>query len=80
MIFQETFKFIDGVKSDELDAKIIPCSITSQPTTNNFQPTPLVEKDKERVLERLKKYSKGRNIEIDAEGRIKPYRVKKLGQ
>ncbi|QGQ98402.1 CapA family protein [Paenibacillus psychroresistens] len=36
---------------------VIPCSVTSKKGENNYQPTPLQGKDKQRVLDRLNKYS-----------------------
>lgn len=71
MIFRQTFTFENGVKSEDLDAKVIPCSITSQADTNNFQPTPLVDTEKARVIDRLNTFSDGRNLEIDQEGVIR---------
>ena len=71
MIFQQTFTFENGAKSEDLDAKVIPCSITSQADTNNFQPTPLVDTEKARVIDRLNTFSNGRNLEIDPKGVIR---------
>jgi poly-gamma-glutamate capsule biosynthesis protein CapA/YwtB (metallophosphatase superfamily) len=36
---------------------VIPCSVSSKKDVNNYQPTPLQGKDKQRVLDRLNKYS-----------------------
>ncbi len=39
MIFQQTFTIVDGeLKTDEIDARIIPCRLSSADSYNNFQP------------------------------------------
>ncbi len=39
MIFQQTFTIVDGeLQADEIDARIIPCRLSSADTYNNFQP------------------------------------------
>lgn len=61
-IFQQTFEFNGGIETGS-DINIIPCSISSVKTRNNYQPTPLSGADKSRVLNRLDQYSKGLNFE-----------------
>lgn len=56
MIIQEIFNLKNGKLIDN-KIKIIPCSISSVPDTNNFQPTPLSGEEKERVLNKVLKYS-----------------------
>lgn len=70
MIFQQTFTFVNSVKRDVIDAKVIPCSISSNNSTNNFQPTPLTGDNFIRVIDRLRKYSKDKNIKILDDGTI----------
>lgn len=56
MIVQEKFYF----ENDELvntELNIIPCSISSVNDYNDFKPTILIDEEKERVLEKIKKYS-----------------------
>lgn len=55
-IFQSQFTVIDK-KIVENQGKIIPCSISSSEHRNNYQPTVLQEDNKERVLNRIYKYS-----------------------
>jgi poly-gamma-glutamate synthesis protein (capsule biosynthesis protein) len=55
MIFQKTFEFTDGVLTGG-SYKIIPCSISSVPNRNNFQPTPLTGDDAARVTARIERY------------------------
>lgn len=57
-IYQQTFKFKDGKLIDDKTYKIIPCSVSSVKYRNNYQPTLLTGKDAQRVLDRIKKYSK----------------------
>jgi len=68
MIFQQTFTFIDGELSGDLDAKVIPCSISSVTNRNNFQPTPLAFEGAQRVINRLNTYSEGLGVVISEEG------------
>lgn len=70
MVFQQTFTFVNGVKQDVIDAKVIPCSISSDNSTNNFQPTPLTGDNFTKVIGRLRKYSEGNKIKILDDGTI----------
>lgn len=56
MIIRETFIFKDKQLSNT-NIEIIPCSISSVAEYNNFQPTPLNGTEKDRVIEKVKKYS-----------------------
>ena len=56
MIVQESFSLKNGELINN-EIKIIPCSISSVPSTNNFQPTPLSGDEKERVLNKVLKHS-----------------------
>lgn len=59
MIFQQTFTITeDGVKEDD-DIQIIPCSLSSVSTKNDYCPTPLEGDEKERVLNKIKQNSEG---------------------
>lgn len=68
MIFQQTFTFIDGELAGEMEAKVIPCSISSVTNRNNFQPTPLEGEDEVRVINRLNTYSADMGVTITEEG------------
>lgn len=68
MIFQQTFTFIDGELTGEMEAKVIPCSISSVTNRNNFQPTPLEGEDAARVINRLNTYSVDMGVTITEEG------------
>jgi poly-gamma-glutamate synthesis protein (capsule biosynthesis protein) len=55
-IFKARFR-ISGKEVYPVDSEIIPCSISSTKSYNNYQPTPLSGSDGERVINRLKQYS-----------------------
>ena len=56
MIFQQTFVFTDGVLTGT-STNIIPCSISSVRTRNNYQPTILEGAEAERVLAKIARLS-----------------------
>ena len=56
-IFQQTFTFLDGELINDNNIKIIPASVSSIKANNNYQPTPLKDKDAMRVLDKIYKYS-----------------------
>lgn len=58
MIFTQTFSFREGMVARTDDYEIIPCSITSSKSGNNYQPTPLEGSEKTRVEEKLRERSK----------------------
>lgn len=64
IIFRPTFIFKDE-KLNKTEIEIIPCSISSISTRNDYRPTPLINKEGERILQRINKYSKGYNFYYD---------------
>lgn len=57
MIFQQTFTIDEnGVKKDNI-TNIIPCSISSDYSYNNYQPTPAEGEEAERILNKIKERS-----------------------
>ncbi len=70
MIFQQTFTFVDGVKQEDMVAKVIPCTVSSISHRNNFQPTPLEGEDAERVIGRLNAYSADLGVAIAEDGSV----------
>lgn len=56
MIVQETF-ILENNELVGTNIEIIPCSISSTSDYNNFQPTPLTGEEKDRVLNKVLKYS-----------------------
>lgn len=57
MIFQQTFTFREGMAGNTDDYRIIPCSISSESSYNNYQPTPLSGNEKERVQNKIRRLS-----------------------
>lgn len=55
-IYQATYKLKDNEIS-LVDSKVIPCSISASKERNTYQPTPLTDKERERVQNRLITYS-----------------------
>lgn len=75
MIFQQTFTLEDGElllpEQEELQARIIPCRISSANGSNNFQPTPATGENGERITAQVRKYSEPYGpILIDSDGEI----------
>jgi len=56
-IFNQKFSFKDGKLMEESEAKVIPCSVSSVSTHNDFKPTPLIGEEFERVEEKIRKRS-----------------------
>jgi poly-gamma-glutamate capsule biosynthesis protein CapA/YwtB (metallophosphatase superfamily) len=52
-VFQQTFYFKDGELTDHKEINVIPFSISSVPSRNNYQPTPLVGAEAERVKRKI---------------------------
>ena len=77
VIFQQTFTFVDGVMTDQIDAGIIPCSISSDPPeahNNNYQPTPYSQpEDIARVIEKMNDFSSGFSgtVYFDEQGNLR---------
>lgn len=73
MIYQQTFAFSDGVLQEGIDAKVIPCHLSSRTDTNDFCPTPLSGAEGQAVLDKLNDISAGLGdtpITLQADGRV----------
>lgn len=57
MIFQQTFTITEGTVQDDDQIAVIPCSISSTPNYNNYQPTPAQGTEAERIMEKINGYS-----------------------
>lgn len=57
MIFQQTFTVQNGELVEDNVTNIIPCSISSDSSYNNYQPTPLEGDEADRVKGRIEEYS-----------------------
>lgn len=72
IIVQKTFHMKDGKLQRDSELQVIPCSISSAPSYNNYQPAVLTGSDKERVIRRMNQYSKGFGVVFDEEGFAAP--------
>lgn len=68
MIVQAVFTLTDGVPSEEATLKVIPCTISSVMSRNDYCPTIADEKTGKAIIQKLNTYSKGFGVIIDAEG------------
>lgn len=56
-VFQQTFHIKDGILTDKKEINIIPYSISSVSTRNNYQPVKLSGEESSRVMEKILHYS-----------------------
>ncbi len=56
MIFQQTFTFVDGEKTEDTEINIIPCLVSSVKDRNDYKPTPAIGDDAQRILDRITQY------------------------
>ena len=59
MIFQQTFSIQNGEVVVDDNINIIPCSVSSLPDWNNYQPTVSEGDEKTRIQKRIDEYSQG---------------------
>lgn len=70
MIFQQTFTFVDGVKQEDQQVRIIPCSVSSIRERNNFQPTPAQGEEAARIIGRINTYSQSFGTSFAEDGTL----------
>lgn len=58
-IYQQVFEFKNGQLLNTLKTNIIPCSVSSLKTRNNYQPTPLKGKEAINIINKINRYSTG---------------------
>lgn len=68
MIFQQTFTFVDGERIGETEVKVIPCSVSSVTSRNDYRPTPAKDEEAVRIINRINEYSKDFGVEFDENG------------
>lgn len=68
LIVQQTFTFIDGIKQEETQLKVIPCLISSVTDRNDYQPTPAESGEASRILDKLNKHSLELGLQFDKDG------------
>lgn len=74
MIYQQTFTFTDGHLQEGVDAKVIPCRLSSRKDTNDFCPTPLDGTEGQAVLDKLNGISKGLGevpVQLSSDGQVR---------
>lgn len=57
MLYRQTFTLKDGEIADWTNYQVIPCSITSVPERNNYQPTPAAGEEKRRIADKIQEIS-----------------------
>lgn len=70
MIVQQTFYFENGQRLEDTEFRIIPCSISSVATRNDYKPTPLSGDEASRIIGRVNEYSSGFGVEFAESGYI----------
>lgn len=68
MIFQQTFTFVNGEKQEDAPVKVIPCSVSSVSSRNDFKPTPAAGDEAKRIINRINEYSSAFGVQFDEEG------------
>lgn len=68
LIIQQTFTFIDGVKQERTQLKVIPCSVSSVTSRNDYKPTPAVGEEARRILDKLNECSRDFGLQFDEDG------------
>lgn len=70
-IYQQTFTLVDGVVQTDVNASIIPCTLSSTSSYNDFRPTVADGSKKTEILNLMNTYSaKYSNIIFDENGRL----------
>lgn len=71
MIFQQTFTVKNKKVLKDKNVKVIPCSISSTASSNDFQPRVLTGKSKSRVIKKINRLSDKMGVVLKANGRVK---------
>lgn len=70
MIVQATFPIADGAVSGDAQLKVIPCTISSVQTRNDYCPTVAAPAKAAAIIQRLNTYSKPFGITVDPAGNV----------
>lgn len=57
VIYRQTFTVKNGKVTDYTNYAVIPCSVSSSSSRNNYQPTPAEGSEKQRIAEKIQKFS-----------------------
>ena len=71
MIYQQTFTFVNGEKQDDKDVRVIPCSVSSVTSRNDYKPTPAEGEEAQRILDKINECSRDFGVEFDSDGHLK---------
>ena len=69
-IFQKTFRFKDGKLKRDDQLHIIPCSISSSSSYNNYQPSILSGDQKQNIIKKMNQYSAQFKLSFDSNGDV----------
>jgi poly-gamma-glutamate synthesis protein (capsule biosynthesis protein) len=70
-IYQQTFTFVDGVLQTDISADIIPCSISSTDSKNDYQPTVASGNKMQSIIDKMNEYSKPySSVSFDNDGKL----------
>ena len=70
-VYQQSFTFVDGVLQPDIQAKLIPCTISSTLAYNDYQPTIAAGDKKQEIIDLLNTYSKDlSDAYLDEEGNL----------
>ena len=68
MIFQQKFTFVDGVKQEDKDIRVIPCSVSSVSYRNDYCPTPTEGEEADRILDKINSMSVNLGVQLTEQG------------
>lgn len=66
MIFRQTFTLVDDVLQPDDNIQVIPCSVSSVETPNNYQPTPKTGEEGERIAGLINEFSREFGFQLEA--------------
>lgn len=69
-IFQQTFTLVDGVLQADVDARFIPCKLSSTNERNDYRPTVMEGSEFDRIIAKINKYSSKFGFKLDEEGKV----------
>lgn len=71
MLFRQTFHFRNKELEKTVDARIIPCRLSSESGYNNYHPVPAKDQQKEKIIKNMNAYSKPYgSVQIVKDGKI----------
>lgn len=71
MLYQQTFTYVDGQLQQDVNAHIIPCTLSSVSGYNDFCPTVVTDGKKQSIIDNINTYSEPySNICFDSEGKL----------